>query len=115
MLINSKSSFGADLKILLPNLDQILTFQNKPFSFVIDNKFTGLLGDIWTGIEKSMGVQSRMHLGTQYGAAPDQNGQWKGMIGMVHRNEVDVAVADFFPTPLRQNVVDFTAPILRTG
>ena len=85
-----------------------------PFSLATGTEFTGFLGYIWTEIERSLGLKSNVHLGTQYGGAPDINGQWKGMIGMIHRNEVDVAVADFFPTPVRHTVVDFTTPMFWT-
>ena len=73
------------------------------------------MGDIWTEIERKLGIESRMHLATEYGGAPDPNGNWKGMVGMVHRNEVDVAVADFFPTPVRYSAVDFTSHLTSTG
>ena len=86
-----------------------------PFGSVRGNEFTGFLGEIWTEIEKSLGLQSNMHLATQYGAAPDKYGHWKGMIGMLHRNEVDVAVADFFMTPIRNTVVDFTSHLTITS
>ena len=90
--------------------------QNIPFSIVHGPKnFTGFIGDIWTEIEKTLGFESKISLATQYGGAPDAKGNWKGMVGMVHRNEVHIAVADFFPTPLRKNVVDFTSAISRTG
>ena len=73
------------------------------------------MGDLWNDIEKSLGLESNIILSTQYGGAPDQDGNWKGMMGMVQRNEVHVAVSDFFPTPVRSQTVDFTTPILNTG
>ena len=44
--------------------------------------------------------------------APDTDGNWKGMIGMVHRNQVDLCIADFRETPERATVVDFTPPLM---
>ena len=88
--------------------------QNKPFS-IVNDKFSGFLGDIWAEIERSFKFESEIVLSTQYGAAPDKNNNWKGMIGMLHRNEAHVAVADFIPTPERNTVVDFTSEILTTG
>ena len=77
--------------------------------------FSGFIGDIWNNIERELMLQSKIYVATQYGASPDENGNWKGMIGMLHRNEVHVAVTDFFPTPERSPVVDFVSPIARTG
>ena len=39
----------------------------------------------------------------------EPDGSWNGMVGMVHRNEVDIAVSDFFITSERQAAVDSTA------
>nr|XP_053642887.1 probable glutamate receptor [Cherax quadricarinatus] len=44
--------------------------------------------------------------------APDSNGVWNGMIGMVKRNEVDIALGPFGLTGSRAAVVDFSQPIL---
>ena len=42
-----------------------------------------------------------------------KDGNWSGMIGMVDRGEVDMAVAPIYMTPARKEVVDFTVPLLR--
>ncbi|XP_071545480.1 glutamate receptor ionotropic, kainate 4-like [Panulirus ornatus] len=55
----------------------------------------------------------------QYVVSPDRlwgfkrvDGSWTGMIGMVKREEVDVAFAPFGVTSTRAKVIDFTHPVL---
>ena len=42
----------------------------------------------------------------------NSTGEWTGLIGMAHRNQVDLCVADFRETPERATVVDFTPPLM---
>ncbi|XP_053634332.1 probable glutamate receptor [Cherax quadricarinatus] len=42
---------------------------------------------------------------------PLRNGSWTGMLGMLQRNEVELAIAPFFVTPERESVCDFTTPV----
>lgn len=43
------------------------------------------------------------------------DGVWNGMIGMIDRGEVDVAVSDFTVTTERFQVADFTLSFLDSG
>ncbi|XP_068216641.1 glutamate receptor ionotropic, kainate glr-3-like [Palaemon carinicauda] len=43
---------------------------------------------------------------------PTSSGDWNGMIGMVKRNEADIALGPFGLTYSRSRVVDFSSPIL---
>ncbi|KAK3853995.1 hypothetical protein Pcinc_039494 [Petrolisthes cinctipes] len=43
---------------------------------------------------------------------PTEGGDWNGMIGMVKRNEADLALGPFGLTYSRSRVVDFSSPIL---
>ncbi|XP_064595274.1 glutamate receptor-like [Liolophura sinensis] len=45
----------------------------------------------------------------QYGA-PDENGTWNGMVGMVYRGEAEIAIGPFIITPVKKQVVDLTIP-----
>ena len=47
-----------------------------------------------------------------WGSSKD-NGTWSGMIGMILNNEVDFAIADFFITLDRSDVVDFSMPLMK--
>ena len=42
----------------------------------------------------------------------NSEGNWTGMIGMITRNEADVAVADIVMNPIRISVINFIAPLL---
>ncbi|KAG7156380.1 Glutamate receptor U1-like 4 [Homarus americanus] len=39
------------------------------------------------------------------------NGTWNGMVGMVHRNEVEFALGPFTVTPQREGAIDFTLAV----
>ena len=40
------------------------------------------------------------------------DGTWSGQIGMILRDEVDIAVSDFFITAARSNVIDYTKKLV---
>lgn len=42
------------------------------------------------------------------------NGTWTGLIGMLTKNELDVAVSDFTITAQRVPYIDFSLPLLST-
>ena len=42
----------------------------------------------------------------------NDSGKWTGVVGMVHRGEVDVGIAHFTPTRYRKEVVDFAYPLM---
>nr|XP_045589654.1 glutamate receptor-like [Procambarus clarkii] len=42
---------------------------------------------------------------------PLRNGSWTGMLGMLQRDVVELAIAPFFVTPDRASVCDFTDPV----
>ncbi|PSN53199.1 hypothetical protein C0J52_04507 [Blattella germanica] len=82
-----------------------------------DNTYVveGFFGKIWRSLEKTMNFT------TEYSKPADdawgsltKNGTWNGMIGMILRNEVEIAVAEFTMTALRAGVVDFTIPLIDT-
>ncbi|KAJ4429118.1 hypothetical protein ANN_26119 [Periplaneta americana] len=43
-----------------------------------------------------------------------ENDSWNGMIGLIVRNEVHIAVSEFTMTALRATVVDFSVPLINT-
>ncbi|XP_076038889.1 putative glutamate receptor [Oratosquilla oratoria] len=49
--------------------------------------------------------------GDGYWGAPQENGDWNGMIGMVLRKEADIGLGPFGMSPTRSQVVDFTSPV----
>ena len=67
---------------------------------------TGVYGSVWQEFAKSTGLEYEVLESSSYGSL-DEDGKWNGMIGMVHRNEADIAVADFSPTSARKEVVNF--------
>ena len=74
---------------------------------------TGCFGDIWCDIADTLGLNFTVVEGYQYGGM-DATGNWTGMIGMLHRNKAEIAVADFTPTQARSKVADFTVALLDT-
>ena len=43
--------------------------------------------------------------------APQQNGSWTGLLGMILRGEIQVADMPLVMSPERQSIVDFTIPV----
>ena len=67
---------------------------------------TGFHGEVWQDMAKKLGFKYSVVVSDQYGAK-DESGNWSGMIGMVHRNEADIAIADFLMNKERYQAVDF--------
>ena len=44
---------------------------------------------------------------------PDKT--WNGLVGMLIRGEINIAVSEFTVTEPRTHVIDFSMPILTTG
>lgn len=45
---------------------------------------------------------------------PEENGTWSGLVGMLQRKEIDVAVSEFIMDEQRSHVVEFTRPLLKS-
>ena len=86
-----------------------------PYVVMEGEKFSGFIGDLWSNIQTVLGFDYNITLANDYGAMPDEKGQWNGMMGMVHRNEVDIAITDLFITEPRIKAVHFTKPIMTFG
>lgn len=69
-------------------------------------QITGYHGDIWKDLTTE--IQLNFSLVQSYLYGSHEGGVSTGMIGMLHRNEADIAVADFTPTKGRYEVVDFS-------
>lgn len=74
-------------------------------------ELTGYLGEVWQEMANKLHLNFTIVEGYQYGIM-EPNGNWTGMIGMLHRNEAEMAVADFTPTQSRSQVVDFAMAFL---
>ncbi|KAG7174899.1 Glutamate receptor U1-like 9 [Homarus americanus] len=73
----------------------------------------GPMADFLRELAASLNFTYSIVQGDGYWGAPDSNGTWNGMIGMVLRKEVDFGLGPFGLSHQRSQVVDFTMPILR--
>ena len=92
----------------------IFLFTKAPPTVSVENQtddqgslqITGYHGEIWKDLTKE--IQLNFSLVQSYLYGSQKEGDWTGMIGMLHRNEADIAVADFTTTKERYEVVDFS-------
>ena len=75
---------------------------------------SGYYGEIWNDIAEKLDLAYQIVEGKAYGLL-QEDGHWSGLVGMVHRNEADIAVADFMPTRAREEVVNFCSLMDSTG
>ena len=97
------------------------TAENPPFNILkpqIGDKegqidVDGYFADIWKELQKITNFSYVMtpSVDGAWGSLKD-DGTWSGMVGMILRDEVDIAVADFFITLDRSFVVDFSIPLM---
>ena len=72
-------------------------------------QISGYYGDIWLEIAEKLDFEFEVIEGYSYGLL-QENGFWNGLVGMVYRNEADIAVAGLYFTGSRNTVVDFALP-----
>ena len=72
----------------------------------------GFFIDMLEMLEKDLNMTVSLSLSIDgKGGGQTKNGSFNGMVGMLMRNETDVAVASLTYTPVRHTVVDYTIPI----
>ncbi|XP_064635760.1 glutamate receptor ionotropic, kainate 3-like [Lineus longissimus] len=79
-------------------------------------QFTGFCVDILDELAKQYNFSYKMveSIDGKWGA-PNEDGSWNGLIGMVIRGEADMAIGPFTITHIRETVIDFTASYLQDG
>lgn len=84
---------------------KVATIERKPFSFKIDDEWTGFSIQLWEKIAKEIGFS------TEYVEADS----FPQMLEMVKLGEVTLAAANISVTAERERVLDFTQPIFDSG
>ena len=113
-------SLQVSMNAILQNTSQKLHkylkmyLQSAPITILSNNSqqqltISGYYGEIWIDIAEKLGLEYEVIEEQTYGLL-QENGSWSGLAGMLHRNEVDIAVADFYATPSRKTIVDFAMP-----
>ena len=72
--------------------------------------FRGLFADAWCGLSKEMNFTYTIQRASEWGSFV--NGAWNGMIGMLEKDEVDIAVTDLIVTKDRSSVVNFLQSLM---
>ncbi|XP_076373248.1 glutamate receptor ionotropic, delta-1-like [Tachypleus tridentatus] len=99
----------------------IVTIERPPFMIFERDKITGertgsrgILPEVLNVFKQAYGFSYRLlePYDGQWGKELD-NGTWNGMIGMVMRQEVDVAASSITMTDEREAVIDFTIPFFQ--
>ncbi|XP_076038908.1 putative glutamate receptor [Oratosquilla oratoria] len=72
---------------------------------------SGPMAQLLESLAESINFTYTVIQGDGYWGAPQENGEWNGMIGTVLRQEAEVGLGPFGMTNLRADVVDFTTPV----
>jgi glutamine transport system substrate-binding protein len=72
---------------------------DKPFVFMHNGKYTGFSYDLWVVLAKEIGIKFKI-----------QAMNFSALIPALQTNNIDVAFASIFITPLRKEAVDFSDP-----
>ena len=81
-----------------------------------DKQITGKSGyywDVFAMLEAELNFTSRVTYSVdgKFGSVGQDGKTWNGMVGMLMRNETDLAVAGLTYTPQRKEVISYTIPI----
>ncbi|KAJ9590512.1 hypothetical protein L9F63_016463 [Diploptera punctata] len=76
----------------------------------------GYFGEVWSTLEERINFKSIYSENTDgaFGVVGD-DGNWTGLMGMLIRNEVDIAMQSMTITSERYQFVDFTMPLIRSS
>lgn len=87
--------------------------QESPFIAAQQGPLTGLFAKILEELSLSLNFSMTIaYKEESYGNYNETTGQWTGVIGRLHRRDVDLGVAEFTMTEQRLDTVDFTLPIM---
>ena len=67
--------------------------------------FKGFFADIWHDLSTELNFTYTLYKRNQWGSLV--NGSWNGMVGMLHKGEIDIAPTDITVTKERSKAVDF--------
>lgn len=96
-------------------------FQNPPVTWIEwhdKGEYTvkGFFVDVWKELSEKLNFTYVYVLSVDNGTGSiNPDGSWNGLIGMLLRKEINVAVSEFTVTEIRTHFVDFSVPILTTG
>nr|XP_027220216.1 glutamate receptor ionotropic, delta-1-like [Penaeus vannamei] len=104
-------------KVLRGRVLRIVTIHRPPFVFLEMNsegkitRTTGFAFEMLKELQRKLGFRYELVLPYDGNWGNKlKNGTWNGMVGMVHRKEVDLGVAPFTITLGRAEAIDFTFP-----
>lgn len=95
----------------------MIGFQNLPFVDIkqiegsSEFQVSGYFGDVWSELQNLLNFTSHIKesVDGNWGIRL-HNGTWNGMIGMLTRNEADIALADLTITDARAQVANYFIP-----
>ncbi|XP_063239040.1 glutamate receptor ionotropic, delta-1-like [Bacillus rossius redtenbacheri] len=74
--------------------------------------YGGYVGKLWNVLEQKLGFRTEYRVvAPDVGTGTENNGSWNGVVGMVVRGEVDVALELYSMTSKRLAVVDFSSAV----
>ena len=108
-----------DIWSMLPSLNglhiRVVSAYSPPsVTYIEDNCsktrcFQGMYADVWNALSNKMNFTYTVQRVYEWGSLED--GTWSGMVGMLVKNQVDIAVTDFIMTKDRSTAVDFLPSI----
>ena len=97
---------------------ETFSLQNPPYVWTkkIPNsellEIDGYYASIWNDLQEDMNFTTKIWESVDLNWGTLKDGKWTGMLGMIKRNEVEVAIADISMNPDRGANFDFTDPVL---
>nr|XP_006822967.1 PREDICTED: glutamate receptor ionotropic, kainate 2 [Saccoglossus kowalevskii] len=81
-----------------------------------NDQYEGFCVDLLEEISQILGFKYKIELvpDGKYGA-PEEDGQWNGMVGQLIARKADLAVAPLTISYIREKVIDFAKPYMNTG
>ncbi len=77
-------------------------------------KLSGYLADVWRELQKILGFQYSVvrSVDEKWGALKDDGKTFNGMVGMIQRDEIDVAISSFWSNRERFKAADYSITLI---
>jgi len=98
---------------------RIGSIQSEPFLRTVDGEgndgYEGFIKDLVEEITSTQGFTYELQLSVDNKYGVENGGNWSGLVGMLHRGEIDMIAADLTVTWSRMEVIDFSKPFLASS
>ncbi|XP_011707166.1 PREDICTED: glutamate receptor ionotropic, delta-2-like, partial [Wasmannia auropunctata] len=115
LILKTQKNIYARRSDMFGEVVRVTSVKNSPLISLENGQVSGFLGLVLIELSKAMNFTIKiLDPVKEFGSWNEQQKIWSGAIGQLVSNKADIGVSVFMMTTSRQNVVDFTMPLIRS-